>query len=299
MKCGAELGPNSRYSAWVTEPMELARYGIVLVGASCVVSLAIGFLFAWWIAALRRPAKQDLNRSASSLEQSQSIRMESENSAIQHLERYENVTIAKLNEIINLLNHLQLEDLAEALQTKKSGYVFAPTAAIKPESSEKAGLDAPQARKEPVESSLEAGRLDSGPVSFSKASDVGERTLTLLDEGGRTSAIASVAGLKEWIRTSCGGFVVEPLLESEGSWLIAVVSRMDEKCGAVFPALDTVIGAGIISDWFECREYDGTRVLQRRHVIGLAEAIRDQRGEPWRVKKKGLISREAAGGGGA
>jgi hypothetical protein len=77
-----------------------------------------------------------------------------------------------------------------------------------------------------------------------------------------------------------------------------VVSKIGEDCGAVFPALDTVIGAGMILDWFDCRGYDGTRVLQRRHVIDLAEAIRDKRSEPWRVKKKGLISREAPVGGG-
>ena len=141
------------------------------------------------------------------------------------------------------------------------------------------------------------GEIAPEPVSFAKASDVGERALALLDEGGRTSVIASVAGLEEWIRTKCTGFVAEPLLQSEGSWLIAVVSRMNENCGSVFPALDTVIGAGMILEWFECRGYDGTRVLQRKHVIDLAEAIRDQRGERWRVKKKGLISREAAGGG--
>jgi hypothetical protein len=276
--------------------MDLARYGIVLAGASCVVSLAIGILLGWWIACLRRPAERGLNRGTAALERNQSVQKERENPVIQYLEQYANVLIDKLNEIINLLNRLRLEDLAQATETKKSGYAFTPSGAENPESSKETGRDGPLEIKGLARSSSVVAGLDSGPTSFAKASDVGERALALLDEGGRTSAIASVAGLGEWIRTSCGGFVAEPLLQSEGSWLIAVVSRMHENCGAVFPALDTVIGAGMILDWFECRGYDGTRVLQRRHVIDLAEAIRDQGGEPWRVKKKGLISREAAGG---
>jgi hypothetical protein len=278
--------------------MELARYGIVLVGASYVVSLAIGILLGLWIGASRQPAERDLKKGTAPVEQNQSIQKQRDNSTIQYLEEYANATIDKLNEIIRLLNRLKLEDLAEAVEIKHSGY--APGASG-PENSESSGKetapDTPPARKEHTEPSFVLGELKINPESFANPSDVGARALALLDEGGRTSAIASVAGLKEWIRTNCGGFIAEPLLQSEGSWLIAVVSRMHENCGSVFPALDTVIGAGMILEWFECRGYDGTRVLQRKHVIDLAEAIRDQRGERWRVKKKGLISREAAGGG--
>jgi hypothetical protein len=285
--------------------MELARHAIVLAGASCVFGLAIGFLLGWWIGSFRRPAEGDLKPGFAALERKiSSSQKETQNSIIQYLDKYTDRmdehtdrTVDKQNEIIRLITRLGLEDLADALESKKIGTASGRSGAENRESSKETGGDRSAQIQGLAGSSSVVGGIESGPVSFAKASDVGERALALLDEGGRTSAIALVAGLEEWIRTRCAGFVAEPLLQSEGSWLIAVVSRLHENCGAVFPALDTVIGAGMILEWFECRGYDGTRVLQRKHVIDLAEAIRDQRGEPWRVKKKGLISREAAGGG--
>jgi hypothetical protein len=278
--------------------MDLARYGLVLAGASCFVGLAIGILLGRRIGSSRRPAERDLKRDFADLERKiSSSQKEIQNSTIQHLEKYTNATIDKQNEIIGLLNRLHMEDLADAIEAKKIGTAFGQSGAENRESSKEAGRDGPLEIKGLTGSISVVGELDSGPASFATASDVGERALALLETGGRSSPIASVAGLEEWIRTNCVGFVAEPLLKSEGSWLIAVVSRMHENCGTVFPALDTVIGAGMILEWFECRGYDGTRVLQRRHVIDLAEAIRDQGGASWRVKKKGLISREAAGGG--
>ena len=137
--------------------------------------------------------------------------------------------------------------------------------------------------------SSESARLDA-------VSNVGEEALALLQRDGRTSAIASIEGFAHWVKAKWPGFEVEPLIAREGSWLLTVLSESRSNRGVVLPALDTVVGAGAISDWFECHGYDGTRVLQRHHVRILAEAMREGNGQSWRVAKKGLISREIGGG---
>ena len=130
-----------------------------------------------------------------------------------------------------------------------------------------------------------------------QAVEVGELILELLDADGRTSKISSIAGLTDWIKSKWDSLEAESVSEREGLWLLVVISKSNDERGIVIPALDTVIGAGVVSDWFDCRLYDGTSPLQRRHVRELAEAIRNAPGQAWRVKKRGLISRETVGEG--
>jgi hypothetical protein len=130
-----------------------------------------------------------------------------------------------------------------------------------------------------------------------QAVKVGEEILELLDVDGRRSRLSSIGGLIGWIKSTWDDLEAEPLSEREGLWLLAVISRSKKESGVVIPALDTVIGAGVVSDWFDCRLYDGTSPLQRRDVRELAEAIRDAPGQPWRVKKKGFIGRDTGGRG--
>jgi hypothetical protein len=139
--------------------------------------------------------------------------------------------------------------------------------------------------------STEAGPL-SEVLPEVTALQVGEEALALLGREGRTNAIASISGLTAWLNANWSGFIGEAILTREEAWLVTVVAKSQDKQGVVIPALDTVIGAGAVSDWFECRGYDGTRVLNRQNVVQLAEAARDDVGKPWRVAKKGLISRE-------
>jgi hypothetical protein len=186
----------------------------------------------------------------------------------------------KLDIIINLLQSLKCEIGQEI---KKLSHVERTTA-------EPQGISHIQESTQIEQQSRTTGGSMADVSSGVTALQVGEAALALLDREGRTNAIASIPGLTAWLNTNWNGFVAEAILSREEAWLVVVLNRPDEKRGIVIPALDTVIGAGVVSDWFECRGYDGTRVLNRQNVLQLAEAVRDAIGKPWQVSKKGLIS---------
>lgn len=113
--------------------------------------------------------------------------------------------------------------------------------------------------------------------------------LDLIEPGGRSSPLARMAGLNDWLRKNHPSIAAEPIgALNQELWRLVVLTS-DQKAGIVAPALDSIVGPQESLKWFEGGRYDGTQVLVRANVSALAKAVRDEETQPWRPRLKGKI----------
>ena len=136
------------------------------------------------------------------------------------------------------------------------------------------------------ETESEAGRI----AALTRA---GLAVLDSLSQGGRQSPVARVAALREWLKEKAA-LEAWPLESADDRWLLVAISVPRQPEAMVVPALNTVIGPGPLSAWFECYGCDGATPLGRNDVITLAQAWRELSNDHWRLMKKGLVRRDAA-----
>jgi hypothetical protein len=122
--------------------------------------------------------------------------------------------------------------------------------------------------------------------------EVSAELLSMLEKDGRSSPVARLNGLRAWLAERAPQLDAAPLLNSEDLWLAVVLSTRGSNVGTVLPTLDTVIGAGPITDWFKCEAYDGTAPLHQADILKVANATIDSQTGDWRVTQPGSIRRQ-------
>jgi len=257
------------------------------------LTLALMMVLARLISALRRSVKEGFSRLGSILELERSRIAVHRDRRDRNDAAYRGLMLTKLDEISRLVSALGC-DLSASLKLEE-GQVLTPSAQDAPPYDEATTFQK-QPKPDLPHCQAVSEEAASDQLMAESVSEVGEAALRLLERDGRTSGIASLEGLNKWLSANWNGFMAEALSNQDKAWLLAVISRSKGNRGIVIPALDTVIGAGVVSDWFDCRGYYGTRPLERQHVIELAEAVREEEGKPWRVGKKGLLRLDTGGG---
>lgn len=113
--------------------------------------------------------------------------------------------------------------------------------------------------------------------------------LNLIEPEGRRSQLARMAGLNEWLRKNHPSIIAEPIgTLNQDLWRLVVLTS-DQKTGIVTPALDSPVGLQESLKWFEGGRYDGTQALVRANISVLAQAVRDEETQTWRLRLKGKI----------
>jgi hypothetical protein len=135
------------------------------------------------------------------------------------------------------------------------------------------------------------GSLDAGADAV--LAEISAELLGMLEKDGRASPVARLSGLRAWMAEHAPQLDAVPLLKSDDLWLAVVLSALGSRAGIVLPTLDTVIGAGPITDWFKCEGYDGTAPLHQTDIVKVARATVDSQTGAWRVTQPGSIRRHA------
>jgi hypothetical protein len=113
--------------------------------------------------------------------------------------------------------------------------------------------------------------------------------LDLIEPKGRSSPLARMAGLNDWLRANHPHLGAESIgALNQDLWRLVVLTA-DWKTGIVAPALDSIVGPSESLTWFEGGRYDGTQALVRANVSKLAKAERDEDTQTWRPRRKGKI----------
>jgi hypothetical protein len=131
--------------------------------------------------------------------------------------------------------------------------------------------------------SLTASRssVDPEEVAFS--------ILDLIEPKGRSSPLARMAGLNDWLKKNYPSLGADPIgALNQDLWRLVVLTA-DWKTGIVAPALDSIVGPSESLTWFEGGRYDGTQALMRANVAALAQAERDEATQTWQPRLKGKI----------
>jgi len=119
--------------------------------------------------------------------------------------------------------------------------------------------------------------------------EVAVSLLDLIEPEGRSSPLARMAGLNDWLRKNYPSILAEPIgVLNQDLWRLVVLTS-DQKTGIVTPALDSIVGPQESLKWFEGGRYDGTQALVRANVAALAKAVRDEETQTWRPRLKGKI----------
>lgn len=121
---------------------------------------------------------------------------------------------------------------------------------------------------------------------------IGRDVLIQVAPRGRAADLARTPALREWLTEQDPRVTLIHLVDPmQNVWLLLVLT-IDGKNGVGVPALDSVIGPGEVSKWFDSGRYDGTQALLLEHVSALPRARYDTTAETWVPTVRGRLDIE-------